>query len=547
MNTAAAPTIRRLERWLLGGGTYRDVGVVAAVVVAYVVLDRLTWATTRLDANDIFASSLTARALVDNPLPAVLLASILTSVGLAGRGRLLARWSGLEHGNALRWLATPMLVVLVWYGAFYEYNYLANHWHTTDRLLVLALGIAAWYRPVFLVPLAIVARVMSGQFVTFLDSTAAENIGELVVVAVLVLAAMAVVAAATGEDESSAALLVVGAATAAHFFVPGLHKIRIDWAANTDVGDFALSSYTAGWLGSGDGHFATRFASAADTFRWPIVAGTLLLELGAVIALLNRRLLEAFLLGWIGLHVVIFTASGFWLFEWVAVELTLFVLLARRDLREWVSANATPARALLGAGLVLFGSLLFHPPRLAWLDAPASYGYEIEAVGESGAEYQVPLDAFAPFTQELAFGFAQFRPEQPAAGGYGAVGSTWELNQLAAAATFDDLRAIERLHPPVPEETREASETLVRRWLEHASAEGRTPWFLLTPPSRFWTSRPAPTWDFDEPLESVTVILVSSLHDGNDQRFERVPVLTVALDADGDATVVSRIEASNGG
>ena len=517
------PSLRRRFLATDDTGTFaRVLGIVALLWV----LDVVTRGAAD-GAPDAAGSSLTWWALRSNPAAWLALTTGLV-VLLVGqrRSRTLAGWDQLEHGHALRLFATPLVVLSVWYHAFYSYNFFLQEWHHIDRLLIIGFAVAAWWRPIFLLPLVLVARIVDAQYLVPLVQTPASHIGELPLMCLLVVAASVIGHAIHGDRRLSGVVLVTSAVVASHFFEPGLGKIALRWATESDPGEFARASYTAGWRGAGDGTWSDSLASIVDTLQVPIIVGTLLLEVGALVAVANHRLLRWWLAGWILLHTVIFAMSGFWLFEWVVVELLLLVLLWRPDLRDSLKENDTPARTLLAVGLVAIGGVIFHPPKLAWLDAPVSYGYQIEATGTSGTRYHVELAEFEPLAEDVLFGFVGFVPERDAVNGYGGVNSTWLLDRLSESSTFEDLDELESSFADTPEYVRSASEQLIVRWLEHANDDRRSIWFLIPPISRFWTSVPAPAYDGDEQLTSVEVIRVRSIHEP-EQRFDRQTVFTV--------------------
>ena len=306
-----------------------------------------------------------------------------------GRNRALAGWDQLERGEALRSSPMPLVMLSVWYHTLYSYNYFLNEWHHLDRLAIIGLGIAVWWRPIFLVPLVLVARVIDAQFLVPFGSSPGVNIGQLLLMCLLVVAAGLIGFAIHGDHRTSGVVLVISAVVASHFFEPGRSKISLGWATNSDLSEFAHASYTAGCARVRRRHLVgldrvdRRDAQRPDhrrddppRSRSPHRRGQL-----SLVALVAGGLDPPPR----GNSAV----SGFWLFEWVLVELLLLILLFRRDLRDTLRENDTPARALLAVGLVAIGGVLFHPPKLAWLDAPVSYGYEIEAVGASGRRYNV--------------------------------------------------------------------------------------------------------------------------------------------------------------
>jgi hypothetical protein len=526
-----------LHRRLLATDDPRTFARVLGIVGLLWVLDVVTRRAASGSPEVGSGSSLIWWALRSNP--AAWLALTIGTIALLlgpGRSRALAGWDRLEHGDAVRLFAMPLVVLSAWYHAFYSYNFFLDEWHHLDRLVIIGLAIAVWWRPIFLVPLVLVARVIDAQFLVPFVQSPGTNIGELLLMCLLVVAAALVGFALHGDGRISGVVLVMSAVVASHFFEPGRSKVSMGWATNSDLREFARASYTAGWRGAGDGTWSDSLASIVDTLHLPIILGTLVLEAGALIAVANYRLLRWWLVGWILLHGAIFAVSGFWLFEWVVVELLLLILLFRRDLRDSLRENDTPARALLAVGLVAIGAVLFHPPKLAWLDAPVSYGYEIEAVGASGTRYSVPLSEFGSLSENIGFGFVGFRPEPNAVYSYGGVNSTWLLDQLRDVSTFDDLDTLESSFDETPDDVRVSSEQLVVSWLEHTNDDRGSTWFLISPVSRYWTSVDGPEHDGDEQLISVEVIRVRSIHNP-EQRFEREQVLTIEW-VDGAARVV---------
>lgn len=537
MTATAAADPRTISARLLRGDSPAALVRLLALVAAFWLLDVLTRSAADLDTAERFESVLIGRVVATNTLPVGLLVAGGAALVGGSRGRVLAPWSAMDRGRLLRALSAPMILVAAWYASLYDYNFVLDQWHTTDRLLVVVLAGGALLRPALLVPFVLQVRVVITQFETPFGATASENIHDLPLLALLIVGAMQLVVAVTDDDDTSPMVLLLGAAVASHFFEPGRAKLAIDWISENDLGNFALASYANGWLGGGDGGWARDLASFADTWRLPLLGGTLLLEVGAIVAVTHYRLLRWWLAGWIGLHAAIFAMSGFWLFEWIVVEAALLAVLTRPTARDWLAVNATPARAAIAAMLVLIGGHLFHPPSLAWLDAPVSYAYEIEATGESGASYHVPLDAFTPLQQHLSLGFAQFRSEPQAVGGYGAARSRWVNDQLEAATTFTDVEALERRLDPVSDDTIQRSVDFVAAWIEHVNARGSAPWSAISPPTHYWTSRPDPVFDFDERLAIVEVVMVTSVHDGADQRFSRRTVVTLVVDDAGRAVV----------
>lgn len=507
----------------------------------YLVLDRVTRVAARVSPDAVQHPVLVIRAMAENPVAWGGLAAGLGGALIARRTKLFAHWAVFDQGSALRGVTAIPLVVSAWLSSVYHYNFLAGQWHVADRVLVIALGVAASRRPVFLIPFVIEARIVARQFVMPFGTVAGPNIDALLVTVLVGVAALHVLHVVTGHARSASIVLFIATVLASHFFVPGSAKLALGWLGADRIWHFPLSAYTAGWLGHTSGAWARSAAQLAEPYNVPLQLSTLVVELGSVIAVAHHRLLRWWLLLAVGFHVIVFATTGFWFLAWLAIEVTLLVVVSSRRLNTWVVQNATPARGLLAAGIVIVGGArLYQPPTLSWFDAPVSYGFELEGVGVSGASYHVPLAVAKPFEQELNFLRLRLAATREAADAYGAVGTRAELDALNAIDSWEALLAHERRLPSLDRHDVEASERFITTLLEHINRDGRAPRFLRPLPTHFWSSRPPPVYAYQEPLSRLEVVRVTGLHRAGGQAFRRESVLTVEAERDGSSRITAR-------
>lgn len=528
--TATAPV-----RALLGKDRPIEFAHFVAIFVVFGVLERATGSLSTISLDGLGRPIMFASALSEH----VAFGLVLAGAAIAGmalvRDRLVAPWEELEHGRALRWLAAPSIVLLTWEGSLYEYNFFLDQTHALDRIAVVVLGLGCLFRPAFLLPFALQFRIVSGQFDAAFGNAARDNVDDLLAMAILALAAVFIWFVMTGRKDTSAVLLVIAAAIAAHFFVPGKAKLEIGWLGTTDISNLPLSSYTAGWRGAGDGTWSRAMADFARSGGDAVLIGTLLLEVGAVVAILHHRVFRVWLLGCLAFHTLVFAFTGYWFLAWVVLEISMFVLLTRPSLQAWISRNASPARAVFTVLIVaVAGSTLYRPPGLAWFDAPVSYGYRMEVRGESGTIYQVPPSALGPISQELAFYRAQLGDFQPISGAYGALISAEEVRQFG---TLQSLAEVQQLERPFDPETRVRGEAFMLIVADHLNQQRSSWWSPLSPPDRFWTSAPANEQPLSEPIRQLDVYSLTSIHHLGDQPPDRRLVLTITIDADDNAQV----------
>jgi hypothetical protein len=539
--SAGRSAARTVVARVLGRDTPLEAAHVLVLFVVVVALHRVTDAAADYPRGGMDAPVLLVSAIRHAPVAWFLLAAV-TAVGVVWRRqRLWIRWRDLDHGQALRLACAPFLAALVWIAALYPENYLAGRWHALDRLLVVALAVMSLCRPVFVLAFAVQVSVVLHQFSAAIGSQAGTNIDGLLVTLLLPVVAVVVLHAATAYRATAAVLLAWATILAAHFFVPGREKLALDWYSSDRIGNFPLSAYAAGWLGDGSGSWSRFLADSLESIAPVVRVGTLVVEIGAVLAVAHVVLTRVWLPLAVLFHAAVFAMTGFWLAPWALAEVVLFVVLVLPALRGWVVQNATMARGAFAVVFVaLAGASAYQPPRLAWLDGPVAYGYALEAVGVSGRSYHVPLGVAAPFEEALAFLRLPLAPTPEATAAYGAVSTKEELAVLAGIESFDELEVYERSLGPSPASPGSWGEQFVVALLEHINRDGDGPWFLRSPPPHFWTGRPAPTYDHQEPLARLTVVRVTAIHGEERELVRREVVLTVAADRSGTARVVER-------
>lgn len=499
--------------------TRADIGYVAAFFAAYYVLDGLTRRVARLDFDGGDVPVLVIEAATSNPLPVVALVIIF---GLAVRhssSRLLGAWDMLEHGRALRILATPLLLLLTWQGSLYEYNWFLDRAHLADRALVIVLAAASWWRPVFLVPFVLHYRSVIAQFELPFGINIAASIEELLILVILALAAAHLVHVATGRRDSAPVMMVITAGYATHYFIPGRGKLTAGWHFDEELPNLATNGYISGWLGHTDGSWALDLASLYDTFEWPLLLGTLVLEVGVIVFALHHRVMRFVFLPLALFHLVNFANLGYWYANWSILGIALFVLFTRDSLRPWLDRNLTVARAVIMViAIGPLGATLFHPSGLSWFDAPVSYGQEFIAIAPDGTETPVEVQAFAPMTADILFGGTQFGETRRATGPYGALGSPDRMPRFNALTSVEEVASLEL--PRTAEDTAslERTERYIEAWIHYANEReaGNRSWAglfdAIGPVGKYWTSSPGPQYDFDHPVETVEVVRVTGLH-----------------------------------
>ncbi len=502
----------------------------AAIAVVALAIEFAVRAVARIPPGRLGDGSLTLAAARSNvPLVVVGLLGLL-AIGRFGRRGLGLRWTDLEQGGVLRAVAGLAVVLLVWRHVTIPHDFLFGQWRLLDRaVLVVSAALALW-RPLGLLAALVSVRVMMQPMLEVLSFTSGQNIDRVLLLVVAIVAALAVVAMVSGETRSAPVLVLLVALFAAQFFVPGRAKLDIGWLGLNDLRNMAPNGYAQGWLGSGDGGFSRRLADAMQAFEPLLGPATLVLELGAIAAVLHRRAAMAWLVGFAGFHTVVAAAFGFSFLDWVLVEVVLVVLLLRSSLRPWVTESFRPGSIAVALALVVTANWVLRPPPLSWIDGPVTYRYDIDATDAAGQTWAIESAAFEPYDGAFAFGMLPLGPTVPVAAGYGATAAS-EARALRSVDTFEELAELEASFGPGPTEARRDEVVWVLQRFMLSTENGPRPW-LPGPPRHFSTSRPGPNYDGKAPIVRLDVVRVTVLRTDAGELRREEDVLTIERDGE---------------
>lgn len=501
---------------------------VAALVGIYLVIDVVVRGVTDLGEAGYREPSMTLTLLRQSAfaVPVLLLLWGLVvwrtrSVGL--------RWPGFERGWSFRLPVGVCIVFLTWWFSTYDYNLYFDRGHWLDRMLLVALAGLALWRPVFAVPwIFLVATIMTQFYYPIGGYSVAEQFQLVRVVELFV--ALTVIRLVVGRWRLTDYLVVVIALVAGGLFLPGVGKLRLGWltiGAHVELNLF--SAYGAGWLGMLSFDSIGTILRALRPLAWPMLIGTLLVEIGAVFILWSRRTLIAWLGLFVAFHIGVFALTGILFWRWMALEVALLIFLFR-DRLITVLPIFNWRYAVLGSGLVVLAPFWSMPVNLAWLDSPVTYSYRFFATDAAGNVAQLSPQFFRPYDYQFSLGAFEYLSGDADLFPHfwGAVSDREILEEVYAAATADEiLRLEDRFGSLLFDEARARDfdsfiTTTVSNWNERGSPNRL--WRLIKAPDQIWTVNPD-AYDGEGPIESVAVWRVLSYWDGSEYREIRTTMI----------------------
>ena len=322
-------------------------------------------------------------------------------------------WRDFALAPQIRCFMAALALAMAWAFATTEFNYVYGRWHEIDRVLLVALAGLGLWRPVWLAVFALELFLVAGQFHFPLLYSWTDKLPLLeAFVLFQVFLALALLQRRTrlrvaGPAVFESFLMAMLMLLAMYYVKPALGKLALGWLWSDELGNLHRSAaFQNGWLATLGSERGLALHAAIVRAGPLLKLGTLSIELGLLFVLARRWLAVALLLAAAGMHAGVFASSGIFFWKWMIADLVLAGIVAGLG-RETASRLFHPALAAAGA-VVVVAALFVHggPVRLAWYDAPMTYRFHIEAVGESGTTYQVPPRALAPY--DLPFAQARF-------------------------------------------------------------------------------------------------------------------------------------------
>ena len=351
-------------------------------------------------------------------------------------------WSIFYSSTTLRRFITLIAIILAWSFATYDYNYFFNQGHYLDRVLLVSLVPLLYWQPVFLFPFTLLLISLMGQFAYPIGGYSWAEPNLLIRLLTLFLA-MFLLSVLTGYRKTADFLFLTCCFVAAYYWASGLGKLKLNWLIHDRVYFLLPNTYANGWLAFLNQNAIATLTEILSWLNGLLKGVTILLECGAVFCLWRPTVFRLFLIGWIAFHLGIFFTSGICFWKWMALDAILLLLFFRKGQVNH-SSIFTPQHFLLSLVLILSANLWLKPVALVWYDAPMTYTYRLEAIGESGQHYTLPPRFFAPYDYQFTLGRFHYLSSQPTLNiTWGATRDLTLTHTLSQAQSLEQIQAIE--------------------------------------------------------------------------------------------------------
>lgn len=429
----------------------------------------------------------------------------------------------------LKIIALTAAGVMTWQYATYARNFHVDRLHLIDRLVLVAL-----FASIALHPLAIPAFVVSAIIIIRqFDHPGCVRYSwtqTLLPFDVLGVMAVAIPCVATGAVDPAGAVIAIVGVQVASYVIAGLAKLRLPvgpawWILRNPLGNLLMTAGANGFRARASEDRLARTARTVNKCSVMLALGTLLIELGAGLMLLDYRLAIALTAGYLLLHTGILLASGIFFWKWMVVDVAILASLT-------MIVGAGHGEAVFGlwpflvtTGIIVLAPWICRPSWLGWTDSGFANFFRFEVVTPMGDRLEIPRNAFEPFDVSFCQSRFYFLASRPSL--VGTFGCNTRLDDRATTLTQDllaskgDPDAIGRIRQLAGRRTHragaaEALEQLVRRRVQTLGSRG--PWARLTPPKHILVSSRMSAFTGREPIDRIDIRYVETCFDGERNR-----------------------------
>ena len=428
-------------------------------------------------------------------------------------------WSEFEYSDRLRLFITLIAGVLAWAYSTYGFNYYFKEEHYLDRLSLIVLAAAIYWKPGFVFPFLLLLNAVINQFAYPLGIGFGRPMDNLLIGILTIFSAAYILNGVFKVRRVNDFFFLTCCLLAAHYWWPGFGKIKLNWITHGHIYFLPLAAYAHGWLAFLEPETIIKFAKFQSWFDWPMLLATAIIEWGALFFIWRRFSVKFFLIGWITFHFAIIANTGYFFWKWMIVEIMLLLMFFRKREKESV---AIFKREYFALSILLIGGIIFwfKPAALAWYDTRLSYTYRFQAVGESGTAYDLPPGFFQPYSDIFAFSDFSYITEKPQlTGPYGATASRKTADALLAATSAEQIFALEAQKKPkmIDRQKIKRFDNFFKQYFRNFNHRlGWTVWFnLWQPPPVFLTFPQGQAFQGEERIKKVIVNQITTLFTDN--------------------------------
>ena len=323
-------------------------------------------------------------------------------------------WKRFDSHSGVRWVVFGPTLALTWAYAGYPHNFYFDQPHLFDRAWLIVIAALVFRSPIFALGFAVQVLISRAQtyhvinaITPIVDELPLRVLGIAFGFGVWNLLLRTVRRRFPGIAERVriepsllvySVLLLLGS----YYFYGGLAKLEIgenplDWMMESHLENFLIASYLYGWLAFLSEARILEIASFVGTISPLISLATLIIEIGMLFLLVERRLTLGLLSAAIAMHTGIALTTGVWFWQWMVVDLSVLCWLWLRRGDDTLRQLYARPVALFSLALIIALSALFSNNHFAWWNTKWTTALHLEGLDRDGKSYSIDYSDFYPY------------------------------------------------------------------------------------------------------------------------------------------------------
>ncbi len=328
-------------------------------------------------------------------------------------------WNQWNNQKVLKIFIMIVAFPLFWENAFLDYNYYLDTNFTVDRILIFITFLLIFIHPIFVFVLLTIG-FLSWNIISFpLSGTHWIDVRPAYEILTLFVSFLIIKSINKFKDISINIFFFLALTLhVSNYFVPGIAKIEIsphgwEWVLLDNANNLFVSAYNNGWLAFLNQETVIWIAHYLDKADFLFTVPTLLLQVFAVVLLLNRKLTLTTLLLFEALHFGVILVGGIVFWVWIIVNIGfiyLFKNLSTKDQKFFYD------KKIFFTFVVIVGlsPILYKPPVLAWWDSTMHTTYDLFITTDNKEKRKVNILELAPYNTIFAQNNFAYLSKQPA-------------------------------------------------------------------------------------------------------------------------------------
>lgn len=291
-----------------------------------------------------------------------------------------------------------------WFYALSHYNFFLNSYFVFDRALLAILFVLllrnTWLFPAFVYCITL-------WFMQFSYPLEQNSINDKKIIYEILIVFISFLCVNSYSKRGLWLFWVpVFALIGSNYLYPAVAKIQISpsittWVLENDLSAHTVFAYDRGWFSWLSDSARQNTLHFFSKYTQVICSLTMVIEVGAVLLFVNRKLAIVLLFCFCCFHLGVFLESGIFFWKWISFNTALIFLLI--VFKENFKPLFNGRFLVVGTFLICSAEYFFNPVKLGWWDYRYKNGFDYYVEDVTGKTFRISGSQIKPYEQTFTF------------------------------------------------------------------------------------------------------------------------------------------------